>query len=305
MKHTLFLACLLLMMSNILLAQSIGINTTGATPDSSAILDVQSDSKGMLVPRLTTAARTGISSPATGLLVYDIDTQSFWYHDGSAWTQLLAGAFSRLADADGNTQIQVEEGPNDNTIRFDVDGSEAMLLNPDGSLMVRGDDPFAPGFLKLYNGDSTHFLRLFGGRLTDADPFFNWQDGTALRFATSAENYAGFAEHMRLTGQGWLGLGTSSPQAQLHLEGGQMLMRGTYVSNFSGAIPDSGAGARLMWIPQKAAFRVGQVNGAQWDPANIGFFSSVTGGRDNRASGDYAFVGGGASNNASKERDCL
>jgi hypothetical protein len=299
MKRVLFLLVCGLMAAMQLPAQSVGINTTGNNPDASAMLDVQSTTQGMLVPRMNSGQRTTISSPAIGLLVYDLDTQSFWFHAASGWTELVAGNLDRLADADGNTQIQVEEGPDDNTIRFDVDGSEAMLLNPDGSLMVRGDDPFIPGFLKLYNGDSTHFLRFYGGRLTDADPFFNWQAGTSLRFATSEENYTGFAEHMRLTGQGWLGLGTNSPQAQLHVAEGEVLLQGTFDGGYAGPLPATGVGTRLMWVPQLAAFRVGRVSGTQWDLANIAMNSSVAGGLDNIASGPSSFVGGGAYNVAS------
>jgi hypothetical protein len=53
----------------------------------------------------------------------------------------------------------------------------------------------------------------------------------------------------------------------------------------SGGIPREGAGTRLMWYPQKAAFRAGYVNGMQWDDANIGYFS-VAIGENVRASGD-------------------
>lgn len=49
----------------------IGINTP--TPDASAALDIYSQSKGMLIPRLTTAKRDAISNPANSLLIYDTD----------------------------------------------------------------------------------------------------------------------------------------------------------------------------------------------------------------------------------------
>ena len=45
----------------------------------------------------------------------------------------------------------------------------------------------------------------------------------------------------------------------------------------TGTTPTSGAGTRLMWIPAKAAFRAGSVNGTQWDNANIGTNSHVLG----------------------------
>ena len=70
--------------------QSIAINTDASTADASAILDVKSTIKGMLIPRMTTAQRTAIATPATGLLVYDTDTMAFWYYNGLAWIKIEA-----------------------------------------------------------------------------------------------------------------------------------------------------------------------------------------------------------------------
>jgi hypothetical protein len=55
----------------------------------------------------------------------------------------------------------------------------------------------------------------------------------------------------------------------------------------SGNVPVEGTGTRLMWYPQKAAFRAGSISGTQWDEANIGNYS-VAIGQDVRASGDNA-----------------
>src|SRR5688500_18037770 len=52
-------------------------------------------------------------------------------------------------------------------------------------------------------------------------------------------------------------------------------------------IPAEGAGTRMMWYPEKAAFRAGYINGTQWDDANIGLYS-VAMGQSVRASGDNA-----------------
>ena len=58
-------------------------------PDASAVLDISSTTKGLLIPRMTIAQRTAIGSPATGLQVYQTDgTKGFYYYDGNAWTQL-------------------------------------------------------------------------------------------------------------------------------------------------------------------------------------------------------------------------
>lgn len=66
---------------------NMGIGTL--TPDASAILEVSSTDKGVLLPRLTSAQRAGIANPAQGLFVFDTTTESFWYYDGSQWIQAL------------------------------------------------------------------------------------------------------------------------------------------------------------------------------------------------------------------------
>jgi len=90
MKRTLLLFAILLLLGIQTFAQTgVAINKTGNDPDTSAMLDVSSTEKGLLIPRMTEAQRTAIVSPATGLLVYQNDgTEEFYYYDGSAWTNL-------------------------------------------------------------------------------------------------------------------------------------------------------------------------------------------------------------------------
>ena len=54
------------------------------------MLDVSSNTQGVLVPRMDSAHRATISSPATGLLVYQTNglTPGFYFYTGSAWTSL-------------------------------------------------------------------------------------------------------------------------------------------------------------------------------------------------------------------------
>ncbi len=59
----------------------MAINSTGAIANPSAMLDVASNSQGILVPRMLSGQRAAISSPATGLLVYQIDgTEGFYFN---------------------------------------------------------------------------------------------------------------------------------------------------------------------------------------------------------------------------------
>lgn len=86
---------------------NIGINT-GATPASSAKLDITSTNSGLLVPRMTTGQRDAISSPAESLVIYNTTTKCFeaWNQGTSAWVAFgcincqLPGIFSASAASD-------------------------------------------------------------------------------------------------------------------------------------------------------------------------------------------------------------
>ncbi len=75
-----------------------------ASADGSAKLDVTSTNKGVLIPRMTEAQRTAITTPATGLLVYQTDAGSngagFYFYNSSAWTRLsVVASLDDLTDA--------------------------------------------------------------------------------------------------------------------------------------------------------------------------------------------------------------
>ncbi len=84
----------------------VGVGTL--TPDDSSILEVKSTDKGMLIPRMTQTQRNAISTPATGLMVYQIDaTSGFYFYNGSTWIHFVDTTTSvekidDLADAQNN-----------------------------------------------------------------------------------------------------------------------------------------------------------------------------------------------------------
>src|SRR5688572_14240082 len=70
--------------SSFIVAQNVGVNGDGSNPDGSAMLDIKSSNKGLLVPRMTQAQKTAIASPATGLLVYQTDgVPGFYFNTGT------------------------------------------------------------------------------------------------------------------------------------------------------------------------------------------------------------------------------
>ena len=74
----------------------VGIGTV--TPNASSVLDITSTTQGMLTPRMTTAQRTAIASPADGLMVYDTDIKAFHYYNSSTatWTVMNSATTGRL-----------------------------------------------------------------------------------------------------------------------------------------------------------------------------------------------------------------
>lgn len=103
MRISTILCTVLMLFSNSLFAQ-VGINDDNSTPDNSAMLDVQSSTKGMLIPRMTSALRTAISSPANGLMVYQTDGVSgFYYYNSTSW--------QRVGETDGS-ETKISAGIN-------------------------------------------------------------------------------------------------------------------------------------------------------------------------------------------------
>jgi len=82
MKKLIFLIPIFVLLQLYTHAQ-VGIGT--ATPDASAKLDVSSTTQGFLPPRMTTVQRDAISSPATGLLIYNTTTHSLEFKSSTSW----------------------------------------------------------------------------------------------------------------------------------------------------------------------------------------------------------------------------
>ncbi len=69
----------------------VAVNTNGDDADASAMLDIQSDSLGILIPRMTASQRNAISNPAPGLMVFVTDDSTFYFYKNSGWLQLSTG----------------------------------------------------------------------------------------------------------------------------------------------------------------------------------------------------------------------
>ena len=83
------------------MSQNVGIKDSPVPPHRSAILDVNADSLGMLLPRTDTSA---VMDPANGLILYDSISASYYYFNGLEWIRLLKESDFEYfwADRDGD-----------------------------------------------------------------------------------------------------------------------------------------------------------------------------------------------------------
>ncbi len=129
MKKNYFILCVLSLLITTYSSAQVAINKTGNSPDGSALLDVQSDSLGILIPRMTEAQRDAITNPIAGLLIYQSDgVLGFYYYNGTDWGLIGSGAFAIDDLADGKTgenNVFLGEGSGENA--FGSDGRNVAV----------------------------------------------------------------------------------------------------------------------------------------------------------------------------------
>jgi hypothetical protein len=128
MKKLIVICVLIILIAPVRLRAQVSVTSDGSGADASAMFEVKSTEKGMLVPRMSTAQRTGITSPATGLIVYDTGTQSFWFRNITVWVEIRSGNITALTDADNDTKVMVEKSTDEDIIRFDIAGTQRMVF---------------------------------------------------------------------------------------------------------------------------------------------------------------------------------
>src|SRR5262249_41207979 len=144
-KVTSFIA--LLLATKFSMAQGVAINNNNAAPNSSAMLDIQSTTRGMLIPRMTTAQRIAIASPAKGLMVFDTDANSFWFYNGSVWTFLSAAGLSTdwaLTGNSGTNSTSNFLGTADTaSLRIKTNNQTRLTVTGTGNIGINNTSPAA------------------------------------------------------------------------------------------------------------------------------------------------------------------
>ncbi len=151
------LAIIIILISAAAFSQNVGVNADGSTPDASAMLDVKSTYKGMLIPRVAltgTTDITTISSPATSLLVYNTATSGditpgFYYWNGTSWTPIGGSSPTTYSVGDfaqGGIVFWVDETGEHGLIcakEDQITTGERWNAGISGSTQAKGDGPYA------------------------------------------------------------------------------------------------------------------------------------------------------------------
>jgi trimeric autotransporter adhesin len=172
MKNIIYLFFLF---SGLSLNAQVAINTDASLPDNSAMLDIKSTAKGILLPRLTLAQRNAIVSPANGLMIYQTDnTPGFYYNSGTpatpAWVISGTGSGWGLTGNGGTSAVTNFIGTTDDQpLRFRVNNTWAGEIHPSNGnifLGLNAGQANTSGILNTSNGDHSLFSNTTGSRNT-------------------------------------------------------------------------------------------------------------------------------------------
>ena len=139
-------------------SQNIGINATGALPDSNAMLDIASTNTGLLIPRMTTAQRDAITNPPNGLQVYNITTNTLDIYKLNTWHAVAFSpnatnivAVYSLADLPEPVNNAITLDASKMYVISGIVNISPNYLNLNGA-GLKGTDPGKDGIMSTVNG---------------------------------------------------------------------------------------------------------------------------------------------------------
>lgn len=117
-------------------AQNVGIGTI--SPNSSSILEVTSSSKGILIPRMTSAQKRAIVNPVNGLMVFQTDSiGGFYFYSDNKWLNLKTSATAQ------SNKLLIYTGQAFATINSDGSGLTTIPITLPTNVTIRGTKPTA------------------------------------------------------------------------------------------------------------------------------------------------------------------
>lgn len=193
MKKILHILTIFILLAGVGKSQNnIGINTD--TPDASSILDIFSEDKGLLIPRLTSSQRTSISNPANGLMVFDVDLDAFSYFSDTENDWIVIPRKSEI--------YWVKNG--DNIYNINAQNVGIGITSPNTNLHIKGRDNENAG-LTITNGDSTYSIIIVIDT-NDEGIIVRGDDNTTKKVLYAADK------------EGKLGVGVAKPNSLLHIK---------------------------------------------------------------------------------------
>jgi hypothetical protein len=149
------------------------------------MLDIKSNNKGILIPRMTQAERSAITSPANGLMVYQTNgTSGFYFYDGSSWVRLATGTEASYTSGTG---ISIS-----NNIITNTSPDQTVTLTSGGATTITGTYPnFTISSTDNNSGGSvtsvTAGTGLNGGTITTTGTISMPNVGTAGSYGSATE----------------------------------------------------------------------------------------------------------------------
>lgn len=144
MRLQILLLSVFLLLSAFVFSQ-VGINADGSSADASAMLQVKSTDKGLLIPSMTAAQKGGIASPATGLLIFQTDGPSgFYYNSGTPaapnWILLTTANASWQTTGNSNTNAATHFlGTTDvQDLSIKSNNIERLRVRANGQVLING-----------------------------------------------------------------------------------------------------------------------------------------------------------------------
>ncbi len=161
----------LMLFSSILVAQTVIHETDPlATPNAKSALDVQSTTKGILIPNLSTSQMSSLPSPATGLLIYCRTDGYFNYFNGTNWVKIARTLVTVASNPGGSGTDQgvgIGLDDPDNSALLHVNANNKGLLLP--RLTTANRDAIAAGGTEIgmlvYN-TTTNLINYYNGAWT-------------------------------------------------------------------------------------------------------------------------------------------
>jgi hypothetical protein len=228
----------------------VAINTNGAQPNSSSILDVSSTTKGLLIPCMTEAQRNAITVTSTekGLLVFQTDgTMGFYFYSGSSWVAIFNSLTSGVGGTGTSNYIPYWTASNNignSGLYWSGTNLGIGTTTPNNKLQI-GSTTYSVNSLAMGNGTQNFAIDISARTIPT---FF------------SDNNFS----FMGSGGSGNVGIGTATPTAQL-----DVLSSNTYGISSTGSTTGSTGLYHIANSNAPTSWNLG-VEGGAWAGGSLG-----------------------------------